>query len=212
MKTMKLMLTVLVALFAMTANAQSNELVTKYKGQDGVKSEDMMADVKRMVDMFAQMPAQGGGAPGMPDMSAMAAQLKTIKTYTVLTPSGDKAAAMKADVEALKSKGYTTLIEFVEGDGGMGQMGAMPEPKAGPDGVKRLQLPNMFQQMGGGSMQAYAKVTDNKFNEVIFFSAGQQTSLSFVEANGLTVDNLMMIMMIPMMRNMQGGGGFGGGF
>ena len=66
--------------------------------------------------------------------------------------------------------------------------------------------------MGGGSMQAYAKVTDNKFNEVIFFSAGQQTSLSFVEANGLTVDNLMMIMMIPMMRNMGQGGGFGGGF
>ena len=99
---MKLMLTVLVALFAMTANAQSNELVAKYKGQDGVKSEDMMSDVKRMVDMFAQMPAQGGGAPGMPDMSAMAAQLKTIKTYTVLTPSGDKAAAMKTTTKLRK--------------------------------------------------------------------------------------------------------------
>ena len=211
MKVMKSILTVLIALCAMTANAQSNELVTKYKGE-GVKSEDMMADVKRMVDMFAQMPAQGGGMPGMPDMSAMAAQLKSIKTYTVLTPSGDKATAMKADVEALKSKGYTTLIEFVEGDGGMGQMGAMPEPKAGPDGVKRLQLPNMFQQMGGGSMQASAKVKDNKFNEVLFFTAGQQTSLSVVEATDLTVDNLMMIMMIPMMRNMGQGGGFGGGF
>ena len=211
MKVMKMMLTVLVALFAMTANAQTaSAVVAKYKGQ-GVKSEDMMADVKRMVDMFSQMPAQGGGGmPGMPDMGSMAAQLKSIKSYTVLTPGADKVAAIKADIEALKD--YKTLIEFVETDGGGGMGGfAVPEPKAGPDGVKRLQLPNMFQQQGG-SMQAYAKVTDNKFNEVLFFSTGQQTSLSLVEATDLTVDNLMMIMMIPMMRNMQGGGGFGGGF
>ena len=211
MKVMKSILTVLIALFAVTANAQTaSALVAKYKGQ-GVKTEDMMADVKQMVDAFANMPAQGGGGmPGMPDMGAMAAQLKSIKSYTVLTPNADKVAAIKADIEALKD--YKTLIEFVETDGGGGMGGfAMPEPKVGADGVKRLQLPNMFQQMGG-SMQAYAKVTDNKFNEVIFFSAGQQTSLSYVEANGLTVDNLMMIMMIPMMRNMGQGGGFGGGF
>ena len=46
---MKSILTVLIALFAVTANAQTaSALVAKYKGQDGVKSEDMMADVKRM--------------------------------------------------------------------------------------------------------------------------------------------------------------------
>ena len=208
MKVMKSILTVLIALFAVTANAQTaSALVAKYKGQ-GVKTEDMMADVKQMVDAFANMPAQSGG--GMPDMGSMAAQLKSIKSYTVLTPSADKVAAIKADIEALKD--YKTLIEFVETDGGGGMGGfAMPEPKVGADGVKRLQLPNMFQQMGG-SMQAYAKVTDNKFNEVLFFSIGQQNSVSLVEATDLTVDNLMMIMMIPMMRNMQGGGGFGGGF
>ena len=212
MKVMKSILTVLIALFAVTANAQTaSALVAKYKGQDGVKSEDMMADVKRMVDMFAQMPAQGGGGmPGMPDMSEMAKSLKSIKTYTVLTPNADKVAAIKADIEAMKD--YKSLIEFVQTDGGGGMGGfAMPEPKVGADGVRRLQLPNMFQQQGG-SMQAYAKVTDNKFNEVIFFTTGQQNALSYVEAADLTVDNLMMIMMIPRMRNMGQGGGFGGGF
>ena len=47
MKVMKLMLTVLIALFAVTANAQTaSAVVAKYKGQ-GVKSEDMMADVNK---------------------------------------------------------------------------------------------------------------------------------------------------------------------
>ena len=186
MKVMKSILTVLIALFAVTANAQTaSALVAKYKGQDGVKSEDMMAD-------------------------EMSKSLKSIKTYTVLTPNADKVAAIKADIEAMKD--YKSLIEFVQTDGGGGMGGfAMPEPKVGADGVRRLQLPNMFQQQGG-SMQAYAKVTDNKFNEVIFFTTGQQNALSYVEAADLTVDNLMMIMMIPMMRNMGQGGGFGGGF
>ena len=109
MKVMKSILTVLIALFAVTANAQTaSALVAKYKGQ-GVKTEDMMADVKQMVDAFANMPAQGGGGmPGMPDMGSMAAQLKSIKSYTVLTPNADKVAAIKADIEALKD--YKTLI------------------------------------------------------------------------------------------------------
>lgn len=209
MKATKAILTVLVALFAVTANAQTaTELVNKYKGQDGVKAEDYMPDVKRMVEMFGNMPAQGGGQ-GMPNMDGMVKSLKGIKSYTVYTLPADKVAAVKADVEAMKD--YKTLIEFVENAGGQGGFG-MPEPKAGADGVRRLQLPNMFQQQGG-SMQAYAKVTDNKFNEVVFFTTGQNNALSFVEATDLTVDNLMMIMMMPMMRTMQqNGGGFGGGF
>lgn len=209
MKATKAILTVLIALFAVTANAQTaTELVDKYKGQDGVKAEDYMPDVKRMVEMFANMPAQGGqGGPGMPNMEGMVNSLKGIKSYTVYTIPADKVAAVKADVEALTD--YKSLIEFVENAGGQGGFG-MPEPKTGADGVRRLQLPDMFQQQGG-SMQAYAKVVDNKFNEVIFFTTGQNNALSFVEATDLTVDNLMMIMMMPMMRNMQQGGGFGGG-
>ena len=140
MKVMKSILTVLIALFAVTANAQTGSaLVTKYKGQ-GMKTEDMMADVKRMVDMFGQMPAQGGGGmPGMPDMGEMVKSLKSIKTYTTLTPSADKVAAIKADIEAMKD--YKSLIEFVQTDGGGGMGGfAMPEPKVGADGIRRLQL------------------------------------------------------------------------
>lgn len=206
MKATKAILTVLIALFAATANAQTaTELVNKYKGQDGVKAEDYMPEVKRMVEMFGNMPAQGG--QGMPNMDGMVKSLKSIKTYTVYTLPADKVAAVKADIEALKD--YKTLIEFVENAGGQGGFG-MPEPKVGADGVRRLQLPDMFQQQGG-TMQAYAKVTDNKFNEVVFFTTGQNNALSFVEATDLTVDNLMMIMMMPMMRNMQQGGGFGGG-
>jgi len=207
MKAMKLLMPVMMAVFALTASAQTaSELVAKYKGQDGVKTEDLMPDVKRMVDMFKNMPAQGGGAPGMPDMSTMLKSLEGIKTYTLLTPSGEKANQMKTDVEALK--GYASLIEYVEGGGG--GMGQMPEPKVGADGVKRLQLPNMFNQ--GGTMQAYAKVTDNKFNDVVFFTTGQATSLVYIEATDLTVENLMMVMGVQMMRRMQQqGGGFGGG-
>ena len=211
MKTTKAILTVLIALFAVTANAQTaTEVVNKYKGQDGVKTEDFMPDVKRMVEMFKNMPAQGGGqgGPGMPDMSALSKALEGIKTYTSLTLPADKVAAVKADLEALKD--YKSLIEYTEDGGQGGGMGmGMPQPKVGADGIRRLQLPSMFQQAGG--MQAYAKVTDNKFNEVMFFTSGQNNALSIVEATDLTVDNIMMIMMIPMMRNMQQGGGFGGG-
>lgn len=205
MKTTKAILTVLITLFAATASAQTaTELVNKYKGQDGVKTEDYMPDVKRMVEMFKGMP-EGQGGPGMGDMTAMTKALEGIKTYNVCTLPADKVAAVKADIEALKD--YTNLIEFVEDAGGQGGFG-MPEPKVGEDGVRRLQLPNMFQQQGG-AMQAYAKVTDNKFNEVIVFTAGpNNNALSYVEATDLTVDYLMMIMMMPMMRNMQQGGGF----
>ncbi len=210
MKATRAIMTVFIALFAWAANAQTaTELVNKYKGQDGVKAEDYMPDVKRMVEMFKNMPDAGGqGGPGMPDMAAVTKALEGIKTYTVYTLPADKVAAVKADVEALKD--YKSLIEFVEDAGGQGGFG-MPEPKTGADGVRRLQLPDMFQQQGG-SMQAYAKVVDNKFNEVVFLTTGQNSALSFVEATDLTVDNLMMIMMMPMMRAMQqGGGGFGGG-
>lgn len=195
-------------LCAISANAQTaSELVTKFKGEN-IKSEDYMPDVKRMVEMFGQMPAGGGqGGPQM-DVEGMKKALGSLKTFTVFTPSGNQTASVKTAVASLK--GYANLIEYTQGDGGMGGMMGGMEAKAGADGIKRLQLPDMMKQFGGTS-QAWAKVTDNKFNEVLFFTEGQQTSVIYVQGTDLTAENLMTIQMIPMMRQMQQGGGFGGG-